>query len=220
MEAIQPGSSTMVRSPKADEAFTKDDRHSYENFEIPKSHDQPPPESSAAVIYNELVTTVSHKAQAQQPPLAEPAREYDEPILISSITTSCVSSSTQSQPQTFPSNKEDSGGDDGRVYYNIPDKLDQEHLYAEIDQIDPPASSEGAATPEEVDEDNLEMQLWLLLQIQKMIQKMDCGTVTPLSPTPAKRKAIIYPDVHNHNVRVAKPNLHLLLALRILHHKQ
>ena len=53
MEAIQPGSSTVVRSPKADEAFIKDDRHSYENFEIPKSHDQPPPESSAAVTYDD-----------------------------------------------------------------------------------------------------------------------------------------------------------------------
>ena len=186
MEAIQPGSSTVVRSPKADEAFIKDDRHSYENFEIPKSHDQPPPELSAVVTYDELVTTVSHKAQAQEPLLTEPAREYDEPILMSSATTSCASSSTQSQPETFPSNKEDSGGDDGKVYYNIPDELDQEHLYAEIDQTDP---SEGAATPEEVDEDNLEMQLWLLLQIQKMMQKMDCGIVTPLSPRPAKRKA-------------------------------
>lgn len=81
-------------------------------------------------------------------------------------------------------------------------------MYAEIDQIDPPASSEGAATPEEVDEDNLEMQLWLLLQIQKMMQKMDCGTVTHYHQDLLNGKPIIYPDVHNHNVCVAKPNLH------------
>ena len=187
MEAIQPGSSTMVRSPKADEAFTKDDRHSYENLEVPESHYQPPPESSASVIYDELVTTDSHKAQAQEPPLAEPAREYDEPILISSTTISCASSSAQSQPQPLQAG---SGDDDNRVYSDIPDELDHEDLYTEIDQTDPPALSEGATTPEEVDEDNLdpnEMQLWLLLQMQKMVQKMEDVYGTS-SPKPAKQK--------------------------------
>ena len=188
MEAIQPGSSTMVRSPKADEAFTKDDRHAYENFEVPKSHDahDEPPESS---IYDELD---SDKAQAQEPPLAETAHEYDEPtsILMSPAITSCVSPSMQSQLQTLPSNKEDSGGDDdGRIYSNIPDELDQD-LYNQTDLLIP-APREGATTPEEVDEDNLDpnkMQLWLLLQIQKMVQKMEdvCGKP---SPKLARRKA-------------------------------
>ena len=149
----------MVRSPKADEAFTEDDRHSYENFEV-----------------------------------TETAREYDEPILMSPATTSGVSSSTQSLPQTLPPNKEDSDGDgddDGRVYSNIPDELYQEDLYTEIDQTDLSAPSEGATTPEEVDEDNLdpnEMQLWLLLQIQKMVQKMEDVYGTS-SPKLARRKA-------------------------------
>ena len=179
MEAIQPGSSTVVRSPKADEAFTEDDRHSNKTFVMPEAHDQPPPETSAAVIYDEL---------------AEPAREYDEPRLISSPTmgTSGASSSTQSQPQSLQSNKEDSGDDDNRaVYCNIPNELDQEDLYTEMDQTDPSAPSEGATFPEEldsIDEDNLnpnEMQLWLLLQMQKMVQKME-DVYGPCKPRYAK----------------------------------
>ena len=194
----------MVRSPKADEDFTKDDGHSYENIEVPESHDHPPPETSAAVIYDKLLATDSDKAQAQEPPLAEPAHEYDEPRLISSPTmaTSGASSSTQSQPHSLQSNKEDSGDDDNRaVYINIPDELDQEDLYTEIDQTDPPAPSEGATFPEEldsIDEDNLnpnEMQLWLLLQMQKMVQKMEdvYGACKPSSPRPAKRQADTIP---------------------------
>ena len=173
MEAIQPGSSTMVRSPKVDEAFTKDDTHSYESFEVP-----------------------------------ETAREYDEPILMSPTTTSGASSSTQSLPQTLPPNKEDSDGDDdGRVYSNIPDELYQEDLYTEIDQTDLPAPSEGATTPEEVDEDNLdpnEMQLWLLLQIQKMVQKMEDVYGTS-SPKLARRKASNSPMCTKHVHGKAKP---------------
>ena len=63
MEAIQPGSSTVVRSPNAYETvspFTKDDRNSYTSQELQ------PPESE--VIYNEpdiTGTTESHGALAQ-----------------------------------------------------------------------------------------------------------------------------------------------------------
>ena len=196
MEAIQPGSSIMIRSPKADETFTKDDMHSDKNFEMPKS---PPPETSAAVIYDELFATDSDKAQVQEPPLAEPAHEYDEPRLISSPTmgTSSASSSTQSQPQSLQSNKEDSGDDDNRaIYGNIPNELDQENVYTEMDQTDPSAPSEGATFPEELDSiDPNEMQLWLLLQMQKMVQKMEdvYGTCKPSSPRPAKRQADTLP---------------------------
>ena len=163
----------MVKSLNTDKTFTKDDRHSYENFKVPKSHDQPPSELSASELYNELD---SDEAQAQEPRLAEPAHEYDEPILMSSTTPSCVSSC--------------------KIYCNIPDQLDQD-LYTEIDQTDPPAPSEGATFPEEFDsinEDNLnpnEMQLWLLLQMQKMVQRMEdvYGACKPSSPRPAKRQA-------------------------------
>ena len=69
-------------------------------------------------------------------------------------------------------------------------------MYTEIDQTDPPAPSEGATFPEELDsinEDNLnpnEMQLWLLLQMQKMVQKMeDVYVAYKPSPRPAKRQA-------------------------------
>jgi hypothetical protein len=140
-----------------------------------------------------------HKAQAQEPPpaAAEAAHEY-EPIPMSPTTTSSTSSLTQLQPQTLQSNnsnKEDSDGDDdGRVYSNIPEELDQEDLYAEIDQTDPPTPSEGATTPEELDsneEDNLdpnEMQLRLLLQIQKMVQKME-DVYGIASPKATRRQA-------------------------------
>ena len=191
MEAIQPGSSTMIRSPKADETFTKDDMHSDKSFEMPES----PPETSSAVIYDQLLATDSDKAQVQEPPLAEPAHEYDEPSrLISSPTTgtSGASSSTQSQPQSLQSNREDSDDDDNRaVYCNIPNELDQENVYTEMDQTDASTPSEGATFPEEldsIDEDNLnpnEMQLWLLVQMQKMVQKME-DVYGPCKPRYAK----------------------------------
>ena len=150
-----------------------------------------PPETSAAVIYDELLATDSDKAQAQEPPLAETAREYDEPsrlISLPTMATSGASSSTQSQPQSLQSNKEDSGGDDNG---NIPNEQDQENVYTEMDQTDPSAPSEGATFPEEldsIDEDNLnpnEMQLWLLLQMQKMVQKME-DVYGPCKPRYAK----------------------------------
>jgi hypothetical protein len=198
MEAIQPGSSpSTYESP-----FTKDDSHSYKNLEVPESHDQPPPKSSATVICDKraIATTMpdtadSYRSQAQDPESspAEAAHEY-EPIPMSPTSTGSTSPLTQLQPETLQSNKEDSDGDDdGRIYSNIQEELGQEDLYAEIDQTDllAPNEFEGATIEEDtldsIKEDTLDpnkMQLWLLLQIQKMVQKMEdvYGAAQPLSP--------------------------------------
>jgi hypothetical protein len=154
-----------------------------------------------------------HKAQEREPPPAEAAHEY-EPIPMSptNATTGSTSPSTQLQPQTLQSNssnKEDSDDDDnGRVYSSIPEELDQEDLYAEIDQTDPPTPSEGATTPGELDpveEDNLdpnEIQLRLLLQIQKMVQRMEdvYGTAhdQTASPRAVKRETTKYKTLPRH----------------------
>ena len=199
MEAIQPGSSTAIRSPNAYETvspFTEDNRYSY------TSHELQPPES--AVIYDEpdiTGITESHGvlAQVQEPSRAE--AEYDEPILMSPTITN----QTCSQPQKA---EEKSDDDDYKmIYSNIPEELahelEQENSYIEIVQTDPPFPSRSATIPKELDSiteislenlDNLdpkEVQLWMLLHMQKMVQKMEdvYGTSTsqPLSPRAGKR---------------------------------
>lgn len=201
MEAIQPGSSTAIRSPNTYETvspFTEDNRYSYYT-----SHEPQPPES--AVIYDEpdiTGITESHGAlaQVQEPPPAE--AEYDEPILMSPTTTN----QTCSQPQNAESHKEKSDDDDYKmIYSNIPEELahelEREDSYVEIVQTNPPAPSRNVTIPKEMDSiteissenlDNLdpkEVQLWMLLQMQKMVQKMEdvYGTSQPMSPRASKR---------------------------------
>ena len=201
MEAIQPGSSTVVRSPNAYETvspFTEDNRYSYYT-----SHEPQPPES--AVIYDEpdiTGITESHRVltQAQEPPPAE--AEYDEPILMSPTATNQTCSPTQKAE----SHKEKSDDDDYKmIYSNIPEELahelEREDSYVEIVHTDPPAPSRNATIPKEMDSiteisleslhnlDPKEVQLWMLLQMQKMVQKMEdvYGTSQPMSPRVSKR---------------------------------
>ena len=77
MEAIQPGSSTVVKSP---DATTYED-HVY-SYAIHVAHK---PESPSVVIYDEpdVVQTNSRRAQVKRNPTPEPAR-YDEPSMVMS----------------------------------------------------------------------------------------------------------------------------------------
>ena len=208
MEAIQPGSSTAVRSFNAYETVspvTKDDTSSYASHE---THDIQPPESSTAVIYDEPSTIDSDRAQVQELSCTESEAdpEYDEPILMSPMTM-VTSSSTQlqPQPQALQSSKDEDG--DSRVYSNIPDDLiqNQEEPYVEVAKKDllPPIDP-SSPTLEDISMENLdpkEAQLWLLLQMQKMVQKMEdvYDTFQPLSARSAKRHTTKFNSVKSHD---------------------
>ena len=130
MEAIQPGSSTLVRSSNAYyemiSPFTEGDRYSY------ASHVIHPPES--AVIYDEPdITTGSHTDQVQEPPPAE--AEYDEPIFMSPATT----------------HKEADDDDNSKIYSSIPEELGQDDSYVEVTQTSPSAPRRITTVPKEMD---------------------------------------------------------------------
>ena len=229
MEAIQPGSSTAIRSPNAYEmvsSFTEDDRYSYARHVM----QQPRPPST--VIYDEPnVPLGPQRAQVKPNPTPAPV-EYDEPIMIPQAQIEPVpqkktknihpptemeydepiltpaQASTQKQGtnwthsliQPQPLKEEDSDDDDDDdedIYCDVPEELEQEDAYIEIVQTaDPPAPRRSASIPKELKSiaeisienlanlDPMEAQLWMLLHMQKMVQKMEqvYDTPQPLSP--------------------------------------
>ena len=216
MEAIQPGSSTAVRSFNAYEIVspvTKDDTSSYASHE---THDIQPPESSTAVIlYDEPSTIDSNRAQVQELSCTESEAdpEYDQPIPMTMATSS--STQPQPQPQVLQSSKDEFEDGDSRIYSNIPDDLiqNQEEPYVEVAKIDlPPPSDSNSPTPEGISVENLdpkEAQLWLLLQMQKMVQKMEdvYDAFQPLSARSIKRHTTKFNSVKSHGKANTPPPL-------------
>ena len=221
MEAIQPGSSTVIRSPNAYEtvsSFAEDDRYSYARHMM---HEPRPP---STVIYDEpdvpigsLVKSnppaeyddpilIPGPVQAQIEPEVHPPTEveYDEPIQPQASrrkqsTKSSTRSLIQSQSQKeLQSHKEDSDDDyNDEIYCDVPEELVQDDAYIEIVQTaDLPAPRRNATIPKELNSiaeislENLsnlnpmEAQLWMLLHMQKMVQKMEevYDSPQPLSP--------------------------------------
>ena len=100
MEAIQPGSSTAIRSPSVYEmvsSFTEDDRYSYARHVM---HEPRPP---STVIYDEPnVPLGSQRAQVKPNPTPAPA-EYDEPILTPGPVQAQIEPASQMQTkETHP----------------------------------------------------------------------------------------------------------------------
>ena len=155
---------------------------------------------------------VPEKLEQDAPPPAPV--EYDEPIPVSTRAPSMIQkqitdwtlSPTQLELQTevLQSHNEDSDDDDDDIYCDIPEELEQEGSYIEIVQADHPAPRRSATIPKELasiaeislenlaDLDQKETQLWMLLHMQKMVQKMEqvYGSTQPLSPKADKQPII------------------------------
>ena len=192
MEAIEPGSSNSMGSPTADSyeivsPLRQGDAYSYI---IQHTNLQ---EVQQSVIYDEPDTT--RKIQATQQasyPSSSSLAMYDDVIQTS---TQPQSHSRQKMFNPMPG-ATDSGDEGDEVYENLPDDSD---LYeaAESTYIETEAkptmkrSTTFPRTLESISEVTLEnltnldqkqAQLWMLLQMQKMVQKME-DVYEPLKPS-------------------------------------
>ena len=138
--------------------------------------------------------------------------EYGEPIPVSARAPSMIQkqitnltlSPTQLEPRTgaLQSHTEDSDDDDDdHIYCDVPEELEQEDSYIEIVPADHSSPRRSATIPKELASiaeislenlsnlDQKEAQLWMLLHMQKMVQKMEqvYGSTQPLSPKADKQ---------------------------------
>ena len=169
MEAIQPGSSTVVGSPTADAYETISplgESGAYSDATHVPYKSQPP----SVAIYDEPdVTTNTQIVQVPPAPV-----EYDEPFLTLARRDN--------------------------IYCNVPEEL-EEDSYIEVVQADrtaPATIPKELASVAEISLENLadldqkEAQLWMLLHMQKMVQKMEqvYDSAQPLSPKADKQPTI------------------------------
>ena len=183
----------------------------------------PPP---AAVMYDELMPAQSQIISQKQTKVKDASpttAEYDEPILtpaqVYSVSqnqiTTWIPLPTQSQPVTEEPESHEGGSDDDNddadIYGDYPEELEQEDddSYIEIAASIPSTPKRNATIPkklESVTEISLEnlsnlgpkqAQLWMLLNMQKMVQKMEkmeevYGSTQPLS-SKAERQSLTKP---------------------------
>ena len=160
----------------------------------------PPP---AAVMYDEPVlmpakSQIIPRKQTKVKDASPTTAEYDEPLLtpaqVHSVSrnkiTTWIPLPTQSQPVTQEPESHEGGSDDDNddnIYDDYPEELEQEDddSYIEITASIPSTPKRSATIPkklESVTEISLEnlsnlgpkqAQLWMLLNMQKMVQKME-----------------------------------------------
>ena len=189
---------------------TEGGAYSYLTHEVQESR---PPE---VALYDDVMTdTLMANQEKRPPPPTEPAPEYDEPIktstqapsiaqehhteMISPIQSQMEVSKGSPEPQTFCVDEEDN--DDGDVYDDFPEDLyEQFEPDSFVVPQTPPPPRRNITVPRELGSiseitlenltnlDPKEAQLWMLNQMQKMIQKMEDIYDAPELVTPSANK--------------------------------
>ena len=196
MEAIEPGSSTRMTSPIADSYEMvslplQGDAYSYVRHKHVVEPQQPP-----AVLYDEpdTISTTKIAHAVYDLPSPSPA-EYDNVIQTSTTSQSSLEQKPTSSHNEFraQTSTADDSEEDDEVYEDFPDGL-YEPMEPTYDDVKvQPTLQRSITIPQTLESiseltlenltnlDQKQAQLWMLLQMQKMVQKME-DVYEPLKP--------------------------------------
>lgn len=205
MEAIKPGSSANIRPSfsLSHELVSSVNHESAPSSYVEHNVQGPPSSLRDSVIYDELDTIISIP-QVPYPTKQATNREYDEPIMLDPsarpVPLPTIEPPTQgeSEETKFSLNvDDDANNSDNDIYVALPQELYDNIDSDLVENVETsPSLRRNITVPREIESvsevtleslttlDAKEAQLWMLLQMQKMVQKMEDIYDMPQRPNP------------------------------------